>query len=317
MSESQYLVTPMRGKRALVLGAGGFIGKELCRRLIGLGASVACFDRASPQDASAAIASHDLEWIVGDFSDGQLIRRAVSGADYVFHLISTTIPETSDKDLSQDLSSNVLSTLQLLDAVKGMDLKKFVFVSSGGTVYGVPRSIPMSEFHATDPICGYGIHKLTIEKYLHWHRHNHGLDYCVLRLSNPYGPSQVSDRPQGAIGRFVYKALRGEIIEIWGDGSVVRDYINIRDVIDAFLLSTEYRGKESVFNVGSGSGHSLSEVASTIGRHLGRPLDIRYLPGRAVDVPLNILDIARIRSEFGWNPTTDLVTGIEEMIRSA
>lgn len=301
--------------RVLVLGAAGYIGGELTRYFLSRGASVTCFDRAMPDGARVSSGSvAEPRWVTGDFSDRERLEEALSGADYVVHLISTTIPDTSNKDLPGDLMSNVIPTLNLLDALKAMPIRKFVFVSSGGTVYGIPRTVPIAESHDTDPVCGYGIHKLAIEKYLHWYNYNHGLDYCILRLANPYSPSQISDRPQGAIGRFVYKALRNEPLDIIGDGTAIRDYIYMEDVLDVFSRTLAYSGDKRVFNVGSGVGHSLLDIVGIIEAAVGRPLDLRFSAARSSDVPLNILDISRIRSEFGWEPTTDLVSGIQKMV---
>lgn len=303
------------GAHILVLGAAGYIGRELCRGLVSMGARVTGYDRVMPEDAWLRGLDRDrLDWVSGDLSEREKLLVASRDIDYVFHLVSTTIPDTSNKDLPFDLLSNVIPTIQLLDVLKDRNLRKLVFISSGGTVYGIPRTIPIPEHHETDPICGYGIHKLAIEKYLNLYNYNHGLDHCILRLSNPYSPSQISDRPQGAIGKFVYKALRHEPIEIWGDGSVVRDYVYMDDVLEAFYRAMEYRGDKHIFNVGSGTGHSLTEIAEVIEEQQGRPLDIRFLPSRPADVPLNVLDISRIRSEFLWAPTMDIHSGIRRML---
>lgn len=301
--------------RVLILGGAGFIGQHLCRSLLATGTTVRCFDAKIPGAGSIAIGSgRDAEWIQGDYSDAEQLARALEGVDYVYHLISTTLPESSNKDLQFDLSSNVLSTVRLLEAIRKSNVKKIIFVSSGGTVYGIPNTIPIPETHETNPICGYGIHKLAIEKYLHLFHHLHDLDYCVLRLSNPYGVAQISDRPQGVIGKFVYKAIRGEPLEIWGDGNVIRDYIYIDEVVEALLLAMSYQGSEKVFNVASGSGHSLLDIIRTIEKKSGIKLDIRFLPPRPVDVPVNVLDISRVKSEFSWVPKIDMQSGIEKML---
>jgi len=304
----------LSGSRVLVLGGAGFIGQHLCRDLIRAGANVRCFDLKIPCSNSIVNQPEKtMEWITGDFSDTSKLAKAIEGMDYVFHLISTTIPETSNRELQYDLSSNVFSTLKLLDSMKSSKVKKMLFVSSGGTVYGIPNMIPIPEDHETNPICGYGIHKLAIEKYLYLYNYNFGLDYCILRLSNPYGTAQISDRPQGVIGKFVYKAIRQEAMEIWGDGSVVRDYLCIDDIVDAMLMAMKYRGEKKVFNVGSGTGHSLLDIIHMIERSAGHSVEVDFLPSRKVDVPLNILDIGRIQSELSWAPRTDLQSGIHAM----
>ena len=308
-------MTEVKNARVLILGGAGFIGQHLCKSLLAAGATVRCFDARVPAAGNIAVGSgREAEWIQGDYSNAAQLAGALEGVDYVYHLISTTLPESSNRDLQFDLSSNVLSTVRLLEAMTESGVRKTVFVSSGGTVYGIPNIIPIPETHDTNPICGYGIHKLAIEKYLHLFRHLHGLDYCVLRLSNPYGAAQISDRPQGVIGKFVYKAIMGEPLEIWGDGSVIRDYIHIDEVVEALLLALDYRGPETVFNVASGTGHSLLDIIRIIEKQSGLKLDVRFMPPRPVDVPVNVLDISRFRAEFGWVPKIDLQAGIERML---
>jgi len=308
------MVHDLKGRRVLVLGGAGFIGRSLCHALALSGAGVRCFDRKE-SGGEGFVQSHPgaVEWMAGDFSDARRLREAVDGMDYVFHLISTTIPETSNKDLSHDLTSNVDSTLALLEAAREAEIKKILFISSGGTVYGIPRTVPIPEHHDTNPLCGYGIHKLAIEKYLYLYHYNHGLDYSILRLSNPYGTAQISDRPQGVIGKFIYKALRKEPLEIWGDGSVVRDYVYIDDIMDAFLRALTYQGQEKIFNVASGEGHSLTDIIALIEGAAGYSLDVSFSASRHVDVPLNVLDISRIKTELGWIPETAMETGIGKL----
>src|SRR5262249_42060795 len=142
----------------------------------------------------------------------------LEGCQTCFHLVSTTLPKSSNADPVFDVESNVLATIRLLTQAIQTGLKKVVFVSSGGTVYGVPKQIPILETHATDPMCSYGITKLSIEKYLHLFHVLHGLDYTVLRLSNPFGEGQRVHASQGAVAVFLGKVLRGETVEIWGDG---------------------------------------------------------------------------------------------------
>jgi UDP-glucose 4-epimerase len=189
-------------------------------------------------------------------------------------------------------------------------VEKIVFMSSGGTVYGVPRSLPIDEDHPTFPISSYGIQKLTIEKYLHLAQRMHGLDYCILRGANVYGPQQRLDIAQGAVAVFLDRTLRAKPIEIWGDGSVVRDYLYVEDLAGALVKAATYQGEPRIFNVGSGIGTSLNELVSTLRAVTGAKLDVQYSGARAVDVPANVLECARARRHLGWQPQVSLAEGV-------
>lgn len=307
-----------KGKHVLVLGGAGFLGRHLCKKLVDTGYKVSCIDLQIPEPKGIIHSVFDkIEWYKGSLSDRKLVTKALTGVDVVFHLVSSTIPATSNNDLVFDLASNVETTLQLLEIIKETDVRKVVFVSSGGTVYGVPSSIPISEEHETNPICGYGIHKLAIEKYLFLYQHNYGLDYCVLRLSNPYGTEQISERVQGVIGNFIYKTVMDETMDIWGDGSVVRDFIYIDDVVSAFLSAMHYSGNQRIFNIGSGEGHTLKDIIMTIEKLSGSIVSVTYSPSRQVDVPLNILDISKAKKELLWTPEVDIYCGLSKMLEYA
>lgn len=296
-------------KRVLVTGGGGFIGTHLVNRLIGKGYRVRVLDRIPVDMHTAWQASEHIEYLMGDFSDHSLIDVAMKGVDFVYHLVSTTIPASSNIDPVFDVQSNLVGSLSLLDLALKAGVKKVIFVSSGGTVYGKPKSLPIKESDPTDPICSYGITKLAIEKYLNLYQELHGLDFMVLRLANPFGEGQ---RPgaQGAIAAFMHKIVTGQPIEIWGDGSVVRDYIYIHDVIDVMVRGIEYAGKERVFNLGGGEGRSLNEIVETLGAVSGRHVERIYKSGRALDVPKSVLDISLIKRELNWQPSQDFAGDI-------
>lgn len=254
-----------------------------------------------------------VEWVEGDFTNLADIDQALAGCEVVFHLVSTTLPKTSNDNPVYDVESNVVGTLRMLDVARRHNLKKIIFLSSGGTVYGVPEQVPIPETHPTDPICSYGIGKLAIEKYLELNRRLHDFDYGVLRLANPFGEYQRVSAAQGAIAVFLHKALRDEVIEIWGDGSVVRDYVYISDVTDAMLKLMNYEGACHIFNIGSGQGHSLNDLLKIVETILARPVRCKYMPGRMLDVPTNVLDISRAASLLGWQPRVSLVEGMERV----
>ncbi|HET9404478.1 MAG TPA: NAD-dependent epimerase/dehydratase family protein, partial [Burkholderiales bacterium] len=160
------------------------------------------------------------------------------------------------------------------------------------------------------PICSYGIHKLAIEKHLHLNWLLHGLDYCILRISNAYGERQRTDTAQGTVPVFLDRALRGKPIQIWGDGSVVRDYIYVGDIVEALLLAPAYEGAQKIFNIGSGTGVSLNQLIKEIGWVTGRGLSVEYTPARSFDVPANVLDTSLAQRFLGWKARTPLRDGL-------
>jgi UDP-glucose 4-epimerase len=187
-------------------------------------------------------------------------------------------------------------------------------------VYGLPKSLPVSEDHPTDPICSYGIHKLTIEKYLALGERLYGLQYCIVRPANLYGPRQRLDIAQGAVAVFLDRALRGEPIEIWGDGSVVRDYLYIDDAVEAILSAARFDGEPRIFNIGSGKGASLNELVAEIEKLLGRPVKVERRAARLVDVPVNVLECSAAAHHLGWRARTPLAEGLRrtcDWMRSA
>ncbi len=300
--------------RCALFGGAGFIGSHLAERLLDAGHVVRVFDLLD-RGAVRGFPRGDVEWIRGNCFDAQDLRQAIDGCEAVFHLAWTTLPGSSNEDPAADVESNVLGTLRLLDAWRLVGPGKVVFVSSGGTVYGVPRTVPITEEHPTLPISSYGITKLAIEKYLELYRVLHGMNYCVLRVANPYGERQRVESGQGAVGAFLHRVHRGEPIEIWGDGSVVRDYVYVGDVAAALARALDYRGPRRIINVGSGVGRDLNEVVAAIERVIGRPVERRYLPGRKFDVPANVLDIGLARAELGWQPATAFEEGLSRTLR--
>lgn len=299
-------------EHCLILGGSGFIGSYVTEALIARGYMVSVLSRRNARRKNLLHLLDRIRIVEGDFNNEVELQRAMEGVDYVFHLISATLPATSNDNPIYDVEINLIGTLRLLNLCIANKIKKVVFVSSGGTVYGKPQYTPINEQHPTHPICSYGIVKKTIEDYLFMYHTLHGLDYTVLRLSNPYGERQNPYNIQGVIAVFLRKALNDEVIEIWGDGNVVRDYVYVRDVAEAFVKALEVPSAEKIFNIGSGRGYSLNELLQLISTIHGRPLQIRYLPPRKIDVPVNVLDISLARTYLGWQPSTSLQIGLKK-----
>jgi len=296
--------------KALVIGGNGFIGTSLVDLLLERGISVRVFDRY-PSRFREPLST--VEYQLGDFGNVGEMCQAVEGVDCVFHLAYTTLPETSNEDPVYDVRSNVIDTVQLIQQCCDKGVDKFVFVSSGGTVYGIPQSVPIKEDHPTEPICSYGITKLTIEKYLNLFRRTHGLDYTIARIANPYGERQNPNAKQGAIGVFLGKISKGEPVTIYGDGNVVRDFLYISDTSDALLACAEYKPTDDgarCFNIGSGEGCSLNQLVDTIKRVVDVNVEVTHIPARVVDVESNVLDISLATTVLGWKPKYDLETGL-------
>jgi UDP-glucose 4-epimerase len=294
-----------------IFGGGGFIGSTIADRLLLDGHSLRIFERPRVDPYRAFTASEDVEWMTGDLMSTHDVGEAVDGVDAVMHLVSTTLPKSSNDDPIYDVQSNLVATLQLLNLMVARGVKKIVFISSGGTVYGNPCYLPIDEKHPTDPLVSYGITKLAIEKYLQIYQAMHGIKANILRVSNPFGDRQRIETAQGAVAAFLSRALRGLPIEIWGDGSVARDYLYVGDVAEAFALAVAYDGAHSVFNISSGKGTSLNEVIRLIEQVTGEPVQRDHRPGRAFDVPVSVLDNTLALRELGWSPKVSLEDGIQ------
>jgi UDP-glucose 4-epimerase len=304
-------MTALESLRCVVLGGGGFIGTNLCRKLAGRVGELKAFGRRK----SFPDALDGVEWLQGDFNDPLSVAAAIEGADIVFHLINATTPNNANIDKAADLRSNVGNTIHLLEACKSAAIKRVVFVSSGGTVYGIPQEIPTAEDSPCWPITSYGISKLSVERYLHLFEYMHGLDYRVLRVSNPFGPFQTAEKNQGVIAAFARRLVAGQHLEVWGDGTVTRDYLYIDDVVDALELAAIHEGPDRIFNIGSGVGRSLNEVIETLQTiESASGLEIERREGRMVDVPVTTLDIGRAARVLGWAPRVEFADGLRRTL---
>lgn len=237
--------------------------------------------------------------------------KILDGIDVVYHLVSTTVPTTSNQHISQELTANVVFSANMFDACVKCNVKKVVFISSGGTVYGKEANCPLKEKTPTYPISSYGVQKVAIEKLLYLYQYQYGLDYRVIRLANPYGPYQRPNGILGAVTTFTYKALKGEEITVYGDGSVVRDFIYIDDVIRAIDKIVTGECKHRIFNLGCGYGTSIKQLLEAIQKTLGVQLNVNYREARKVDVPVNFLDITRYEKYYGALNPYKLEDGIQ------
>lgn len=296
--------------KCVIFGGGGFIGSAIADRFLQAGHQLRIFERPRVQPYRKFTDQENVEWMTGDILSTHDLKAAIDGMDVVLHLVSTTLPKSSNDDPIYDVQSNVVGTLQMLNAMVANNVRNIIFISSGGTVYGKPKYIPIDEQHPTDPLVSYGITKLAIEKYLQMYESLHGIKAITLRVANPYGERQRIETAQGAVGVFLHHALKSIPIEIWGDGSVQRDYIYIGDVAEAFLQALNYQGLHRVFNISSGQGISLNELISLLENVLGKTIERRYLSARPFDVPVSVLSNQLAQEQLQWTPLTSMLDGI-------
>jgi UDP-glucose 4-epimerase len=300
-----------KNKRCIIYGGGGFIGSHLADALVEKGHNVTIFDKLNFSRNNISHLGKKVKVIEGDFNNEIDIKNSLKNIDYVFHLVSSTLPASSNTNPIYDAETNLVSSLRLLEECAANKIEKIIFVSSGGTVYGDPQYLPVNENHPRHPIVSYAIIKNTIEDYLFMFNKLHGLEYTVFRLANPYGERQNPLVAQGAIAVFLHKIIHNQQIEIWGDGSVIRDYIYIKDAVEAISKAIDVDNKLKIFNVGSGKGYSLKQLLNFMKKFSGKKIKVKYEEGRVIDVPVNILDISLIKKVYNWKPQTSIETGIK------
>lgn len=296
-----------------VIGGTGFIGRHLCAMLVNSGKVVRSLSRrGEPENPVPGV-----QYLAGRLSDERAVRQSLQGASVVWHLASSTLPASSLADSVAALHEEVAATVRLCEIARDEGAERLIFASSGGTVYGITDSRPILEDHQKDPITAYGVQKVAIEMYLQLFERLSGFKSFVLRMGNPYGEDQDWNKPFGAIANFANRAVRGLRIDVWGDGTVIRDYFHVEDLIELFRKIETYCGPHRIFNVGGGQGASLRQVLKIIEAHLHTPLDVSYGPSRTADVPYNILNIERADKELGWTPKVSLQAGIRRVLDSA
>jgi UDP-glucose 4-epimerase len=294
--------------KALVIGGSGFIGSHLVDELINKGWAVAVLDF---QERRYGSIPPSVKFIRGDINQAYLVREALTGVDIVFHLAWATIHETSNEDPTADISANLIPSIQLFEACQRMGVRRVVFTSSGGTVYGQAQTLPIRENHPQNPLNGYGITKLAAEKYLQMFHHLHGLDYAILRPSVPYGPRQNPMGRQGAVAVFLYRISRGLPITLWGDGSVSRDYFYISDLVQALIAAAvRDMGSERVFNIGGPKEISLLQLINYVEKTIDKKARVEYLPGRKFDASRIILDTSQAKKILQWEPKVEIEQGL-------
>ena len=293
--------------RALVTGGNGFIGSHLVNALLVRDWEVVILDRG---DSPLYSTPRGVTFIKEELGNRGALRKALKNVDIVFHLAWSGVHQSSNQDLRGHVEVNLLPTLGLFDLCVEAGVRRIIFVSSGGTVYGKATSLPIAEDHPKNPICAYGVTKLAAENYLQLYGYLHGLDYIILRPSVAYGERQNPNGIQGAVAVFMGRALRGEPIVRWGNGTTVRDFFYVGDLVEACLLSASVQEGRQIYNIGGGLGVTLHDLVEMVRELSGIEVALRYEPERLFDVPELVMDISRAASGLGWKPRTSLTCGL-------
>ena len=278
-------------KKVLVLGGNGFIGKNLVKYLYDRDMEVYSFDKSLPLNKIEGI-----NYIEGDFFDDFSLENVVLDKDIVFHAISTVNPGNSNEKCLMGYERDFVQTVKLCKMIEGRKTQR-IFLSSGGTVYGNQGVQPITEEAIPVPINHYGNIKLCIENTIRTFNIQSETDFLIARISNPYGPGQDYSKGVGFVDAAIKHAIAEENIEIWGDGTVVRDYIYIDDVCNFLYDLINYSGSTDIFNISSGVGTSINEIINYL-RDFIPDIKVVYKPGRKVDVKESVLDNSRVLDVF-------------------
>lgn len=300
--------------KIIVFGGDGFIGRHLVDRLSeSENNRITVFSRFSSYQIDDEHHFKDLNnvrIVVGNFFNRSDVSNALSDVDYVFHLISTTNPATSMDDPLIDIETNIKSSVDLLELCVEKKVKRVLFLSSGGAIYGDVNSSEINELSLPQPKSPYAIGKLTIEHYLRYFKSHHALDYIVYRVANPYGPGQNLHGKQGVIPIFLSHIYKKEPITVLGDGEMIRDYLYISDLIDMLTASYDKSHKFNEYNIGSGKGASINELIQIIERVIEYEVNKKYANIPDTYVRKIVLSIDRFVSEFEQKPKVSLEEGI-------
>lgn len=296
--------------KCLILGAGGFIGRSLCRQLH-KDYHIVAYDKYFPQELYSM---ENIEFVQGDFVSEQNFGYLLRDIKIVIHLISTTIPVEGTNNIFREIDENIRPSACLLEAISNSSIERFVFSSSGGTVYGDTNSLINKIDSPHNPRSTYGLQKSIIEKMILFYSQKYQFRACIMRITNPYGIGQDSQKPQGVIPILLRKLYLHEPVTIYGDQNT-RDYIYMSDLMNAFEKVLSYNGSQSCFNIGTGINTTVPELIAHIERISGKKFaDIYHFPSRSSDVTHTHLNVEDSWLELGWKPSVSLDEGIRRIL---
>ena len=296
----------MRDRNILLLGGGGFIGSALSRRLCENNFNVHILSKHFPiRKVEPNIIFHQ-----GNLDDKEILVRVLSECKTIIHLASSTTPGCSSRQPSMEANKNITPTLRFLDILQNYNNFHMIFVSSGGTLYGNPEIIPVDETHPLNPLSFHGAGKVAIETFLRTFSTSPEKSTTIVRPSNVYGPGQTLRSGFGVIRTMLEHVLRGTVMEIWGDGTSIRDFLYLDDMLSALIQLIDFHNDNNTYNIGSGIGYSLNQLKEIIESVCSKKLRTVYRPGRKTDVKAIILNSSRLIKKTKWHPTVSLEQGL-------
>lgn len=298
-------------KKCLVLGGDGFLGSHLVDDLLERGLEVHVFDHfRGTRTKNLEHLKGKVVFHRGDFLSTSDLSKALKGIDYVFHFVSLSTPETTANNPKEEIRLNLEGTITLLDLCVKYGVKKIIYPSSGGGVYGNSLEEVAHETTQPRPISPYAVTKLAIEGYFHFYKRQHDLDFVIYRIANPYGERQNPNGIQGAIPIFMKQMMKGQVLRVYGN--TVRDYIYVKDVTRFIASNFDKKHKNSTYNIGSGKGVALFELVLMLAKTTQSVPKLKRLEKRPFDVQKVVLDIKRAKKEFDFHPSTSLEVGLEK-----
>lgn len=295
--------------KILVTGGAGFIGSHVADSYIALGHKVTVLDNLTGGGKNTPKKAKFAKLDLRDRKGVLKLFKALKFDVVNNHAAQMSVPD-SVKDPIFDANVNVLGVLNLLEAARETGVKKFIHVSSGGTVYGAPKKLPATEAYPILPMSPYGITKAVGEDYLRFYADEHRIDYTVLRYSNVYGPRQLPHGEAGVVAIFIKRLMKGEIPTIFGKGDIIRDYVYVGDVARANVAALR-KGRREAYNIGTNRPTTVLQLFNAIAREMGYYGRPNFGPPRAGDLKANYLSYAKATRQLGWRPKVDLKTGIK------
>ncbi len=298
-----------------VLGANGFIGRHLVRRLRETAIPVIAFSRSFPPDYEDII-GHKVDTRLMDLVHVLETHALLQGVSTVVQLINSSSPGMANNRVTADIAVNVSPHVGFIQSCVMANVRSFIFLSSGGTVYGNPLVLPIAEEHPNKPLNSYGMTKIVVEQYLEMLAAGSAMGEIRLRVSNPFGPGQDNKRGQGLVPTIMNNHRRGIPVTIFGDGTSLRDYIYIDDLIDAIVASIALPSATGPINIGSGTGKSILDVVNAIETASGGRIALQFADARPTDAKSNVLDASKARAILGWEARTTFEVGIARTIEA-